>query len=232
MAATILLVEDDPNLAETLAYALELRGYTVLRAEEGWAALRLAQEAQPHLVLLDWMLPGLDGLEVCRRLRQRGFQAPILMLTARDAEVDRVRGLEEGADDYITKPFSMRELMARIHAHLRRAQRTAAEQSPADAQRLVFDDLVIDVPRHQVTLAGRPLALKPKEFDLLLFLARHPGRVLSRALILERVWGWEFHGGSRTVDVHIRWLREKIEPDPAHPRRIVTVRGVGYRFEG
>ncbi len=232
MAATILLVEDDPNLAEALAYALELRGYTVLRAEEGWAALRLAQEAQPHLVLLDWMLPGLDGLEVCRRLRQRGFQATILMLTARDAEVDRVRGLEEGADDYITKPFSMRELMARIHAHLRRAQRTAAEQSPVDAQRLVFDDLVIDVPRHQVTLAGRPLALKPKEFDLLLFLARHPGRVLSRALILERVWGWEFHGGSRTVDVHIRWLREKIEPDPAHPRRIVTVRGVGYRFEG
>ncbi len=232
MAATILLVEDDPNLAEALAYALELRGYTVQRAEEGWTALRLAQEARPDLVLLDWMLPGLDGLEVCRRLRQRGFQAPILMLTARDAEVDRVRGLEEGADDYITKPFSMRELMARIQAHLRRAQRTASEQPPAEAQRLVFDDLVIDVARHQVTLAGRPLALKPKEFDLLLFLARHPGRVLSRGLILERVWGWDFHGGSRTVDVHIRWLREKIEPDPAHPRRIVTVRGVGYRFEG
>jgi DNA-binding response OmpR family regulator len=161
---------------------------------------------------------------------------PILMLTARTDEVDRVVGLEMGADDYLTKPFSMRELLARVKALLRRVrlvrEEVAAERTPADAEALVFEDLVIDQDRHEVSYRGERVHLKPKEYDLLVFLARHPGIALSRDLILDRVWGWDYGGGSRTVDVHVRWLREKIEPDPAEPTRIVTVRGVGYCFEG
>ncbi len=180
------------------------------------------------------MLPDIDGFEVCRILR-RESTIPILMLTARTDEVDKVVGLEVGADDYVTKPFSMRELLARVKALLRRErllrEELAAEQA-GGRERLVFGDLVIDDARRAVYLRGEPVPLKPKEYDLLLFLARHRGMVLSRDLILERVWGWDFIGGSRTVDVHIRWLREKLEDDPAHPTRIVTVRGVGYRFEG
>jgi DNA-binding response OmpR family regulator len=164
------------------------------------------------------------------------MNAPILMLTARDDEVDRVVGLEVGADDYLTKPFSMRELLARVKALLRRVrldrEELAAESEEAGAERLIFGNLAIDTARHEVYYQGEPLFLKPKEYDLLLFLARHQRIVLSRDLILERVWGWDFGGGSRTVDVHVRWLREKIETDPAHPDRIITVRSVGYRFEG
>jgi DNA-binding response OmpR family regulator len=181
------------------------------------------------------MLPKMDGIEVCRILRAE-MNVPIIMLTARSDEVDKVVGLEVGADDYVTKPFSMRELLARIKAALRRVRLTKEEKAATEeqgaAQSLAFDDLAIDVGRHEATLGGEVLPLKPKEYDLLLFLAHHRGTTLTRDLILERVWGWDFSGGTRTVDVHVRWLREKIEPDPANPARIVTVRGVGYRFEG
>ncbi|MGQ9466670.1 MAG: response regulator [Anaerolineae bacterium] len=231
----ILVVEDDLVLRETLEYNLTRQGYQVYTAADGYTALETARREYPDLILLDLMLPGLDGLEVCRILRQE-TNAPILMLTARDEEVDKIVGLEIGADDYVTKPFSMRELLARIKAQLRRVrllrQETTAADDIPEGKQLVFGDLTIDLARCEVSRQGKPLALKPKEYELLVFLARHRGFVLSRDLILERVWGWGFVGGSRTVDVHIRWLREKVEPDPANPTRIITVRGVGYRFEG
>jgi DNA-binding response OmpR family regulator len=232
---TILVVEDDLTLLETLEYNLAGEGYEVITAADGLTALEVAREEQPDLIVLDLMLPRLDGFEVCRILR-REMTVPILMLTARADEVDRVVGLEVGADDYLTKPFSMRELLARVKALLRRVrlirEEMAEETGVPHAEQLVFGDLVINLDRHEVMVRGESLRLKPKEFELLLFLARHPGMALSRDLLLERVWGWDYGGGSRTVDVHVRWLREKIEADPANPERIVTVRGVGYVFEG
>jgi DNA-binding response OmpR family regulator len=232
--AKILIVEDDLTLIETLEYNLVRQEYQVFKAMNGRAALELARQERPDLIVLDLMLPGLDGLEVCRILRQE-MNVPILMLTARTEEVDKVVGLEVGADDYMTKPFSMRELLARIKALLRRVrlirEEVAAEEGDENAEKMVFDDLSIDLLRREVSWRGEPLRLKPKEYDLLVFLARNRGMALSRDLILERVWGWDYDGGTRTVDVHVRWLREKIESDPAHPERIVTVRGVGYRFE-
>jgi DNA-binding response OmpR family regulator len=229
----VLVVEDEPVLLETLEYNLARQGYEVCTAADGLAALQVARREQPDAIVLDIMLPGLDGLEVCRLLR-REMSVPILMLTARADEIDKVVGLEVGADDYLTKPFSMRELMARVKALLRRVRLIREELSAEQAggERLAFDGLVIDLTRREVTRGGRVLHLKPKEYDLLLFLARHRGAVLSRDLILERVWGWDYDGGTRTVDVHVRWLREKIEDDPANPTRLVTVRGIGYRFEG
>lgn len=232
MAERVLVVEDERTLRETLQYNLVRQGYTVSLAATGPEALRLAREVHPDVILLDIMLPGIDGLEVCRILR-REMRTPILMLTARAEEIDRVLGLELGADDYLTKPFSLRELLARVKALLRRSQLVHSGESGAEPlARLEFGDLLIDQSRREVLLKGQPLALRPKEYELLLFLARNRGLVLSRDLILERVWSWEYDGGSRTVDVHIRWLREKIEPDPAHPQRILTVRSAGYRFEG
>jgi DNA-binding response OmpR family regulator len=171
---------------------------------------------------------------VCRVLRQE-MSVPILMLTVRDEEIDKIVGLEVGADDYMTKPFSMRELLARVKAHLRRVrlmrEELAAEPASVEEEQLVVGDLTVDLARHEVLHDGEALRLKPKEYELLVFLVRNRGMVLSRDLILERVWGWDYSGGSRTVDVHVRWLREKIEPDPSSPTRIVTVRGVGYRLE-
>jgi len=238
--AKVLVVEDDPTLLETLEYNLKRQGHLVCTAGDGYTALRVARQERPDVIVLDIMLPGLDGFEVCRILRQE-MTTPILMLTARSDEVDKIVGLEVGADDYLTKPFSMRELLARLKALLRRVRLiqedlTAATSQPSAAgtagEVWRFDDLTIDLARREASYRGEILHLKPKEYELLVFLARNKGVVLSRDLILERVWGWDYDGGSRTVDVHIRWLREKIEPDPAHPNRIVTVRGVGYRFEG
>jgi len=235
MGEKILIVEDELVLLETLEYNLTRHGYEVRTATNGLQALEVAREERPDLIVLDIMLPGLDGFEVCRILR-REMSVPILILTARDDEVDKVVGLEVGADDYMTKPFSMREFLARVKALLRRVrlirEELAAENNAGATEQLVFGDLTIDLARREVRRRGEPLHLKPKEYDLLAFLARNQGVVLSRNLILERVWGWDYSGGSRTVDVHVRWLREKIEPDPAHPTRIVTVRGIGYRFEG
>jgi DNA-binding response OmpR family regulator len=231
----ILVVEDEPTLLDTLAYNLQRQGYVVITAVDGLQAIKLARSERPQLVILDLMLPGMDGFEVCRVLRQE-MSMPILMLTARSDEVDKIVGLEVGADDYLTKPFSMRELMARVKALLRRErlirEELAAQEPLRPGKPMVFGDLVIDDSRREVLRNGQPLALKPKEYELLLFLARQKGIVLSRNLILDRVWGWDYDGGSRTVDVHVRWLREKIEVNPSNPQRIVTVRGIGYRFEG
>jgi DNA-binding response OmpR family regulator len=234
MPEKILVVEDEPTLLETLSYNLARQNYQVETATDGVAAVELARESHPDLIVLDLMLPKLDGFEVCRILRQE-MNTPILILTARDDEIDRVIGLELGADDYMSKPFSMREFLARVKAQLRRVRLMREERESGDLlprEIIRYGNLTLDLTRREVLLDDRPLSLKPKEFDLLLFLARHRGQVLSRELILERVWGWDFSGGSRTVDVHVRWLREKIEEDPARPTRIVTVRGAGYRFEG
>ena len=235
MAETILVVEDEPSLQETLTYNLKKEGYTVEAVGDGREALDLARQLKPDLLVLDLMLPGLDGFEVTRILRKE-MTTPILMLTARDDEIDRVVGLEVGADDYLTKPFSMRELMARVKAQLRRARLMREELGKQPDEKtqetLAFDNLVINQTRREVTLNDEPLQIKPKEYELLLFLAEHKGQMLSREFILERVWGWDYIGDSRTVDVHVRWLRQKIETDPAKPERIITVRGGGYRFEG
>lgn len=230
----IIVVEDDTTLQETITYNLTREGYIVEAVGDGQSAVDKARQWQPDLILLDLMLPKMDGFEVCRTIRQE-LNIPILMLTARDDEIDRVIGLEMGADDYLTKPFSMREFLARVKAQMRRVRMIREELDSASSlvkEKIQFTNLTLDLTRREVILDDHPLALKPKEFDLLLFLARHHGQVLSRDLILERVWGWEFSGGSRTVDVHVRWLREKIEEDAANPTRIVTVRGAGYRFEG
>ncbi len=238
MAEKILVVEDELTLQETLAYNLKRQGYEVEAAGDGSAALEIARRWNPNMIILDIMLPGMDGFEVCRILRQE-MNTPILMLTARDDEIDRVVGLEVGADDYMTKPFSMRELMARVKAMLRRVRLVREEVNAGSvqsaenlSQTMEFGNLILDLTRREVRLDGNPLSLKPKEYELLLFLAQHRGQVLSREFILERVWGWNFIGDSRTVDVHIRWLREKIEQDSSNPARIITVRGAGYRFEG
>ncbi len=236
----ILVVEDEPSLVDTLEYSLTRQGYDVRVATDGAKALEVARKELPDLVVLDVMLPLLDGYEVCRILRQE-MSVPILMLTARTDEVDKIVGLEVGADDYLTKPFSMRELMARVKALLRRVRMVREEMAQEERagvsaalppERLVFPDLVIDLGRREMQYKGQLFHLKPKEFELLVFLARNKGIVLSRDLILERVWGWDYDGGSRTVDVHVRWLREKVEEDPSNPTRIMTVRGIGYRFEG
>ncbi len=236
MAEIILVVEDELSLQETLAYNLKKQGYEVEAVGDGPAALEAARRIKPNLILLDIMLPGMDGFEVCRILRNE-MSTPVLMLTARDDEIDRVVGLEVGADDYLTKPFSMRELIARVKAMLRRVRIIREEVSASQgeiAERLLyqFDDLIIDAGRREVKVQGKLINLKPKEYELLFYLAKHKSQVLSRDQILESVWGWDYVGDSRTVDVHIRWLREKIEKEPSVPERLITVRGAGYRFEG
>ena len=234
MNEKILVVEDEPSLQETLVYNLKKEGYGVEAVGDGRRALETARRIKPDLIILDLMLPELDGFEVARILRKEMTTA-ILMLTARDDEIDRVVGLEVGADDYLTKPFSMRELMARVKAQLRRTRMLREELGKAAIalhEKLVFDNLIIDLTRREVTLDNNPLQLKPKEYELFLFLAEHKGQMLSREFILERVWGWDFIGDSRTVDVHVRGLRQKIEKEAGNPKRIVTVRGGGYRFEG
>jgi len=234
MIKKILIVEDEITLQETLTYNLEREGYQVIVEGNGVKALDVAQEIQPDLILMDIMLPGLDGLEITRILRQN-MSVPIIMLTARDAEIDRVLGLEIGADDYLVKPFSMRELLARVKAQFRRLRLLQDDLAPAHkntSPSMVFDNLKMDLIRGEVSLDGQILALKPLEYNLLEYLMERQGQVLTRDHLLEQVWGWDFSGGSRTVDVHIRWLREKIERDPSAPTRIVTVRGKGYRFEG
>ena len=236
MTEKILVVEDEISLQETLAYNLRKQGYEVDVVGDGNSALDKARETSPDIIILDIMLPGIDGFEVCRILRQE-MTTPVLMLTARDDEIDRVVGLEVGADDYLTKPFSMRELLARVKAMLRRVRLIREEASlntslSQDQGVMVFDNLKINLDRREITLNDQALTLKPKEYELLLFLAEHKSKVLSREFILERVWGWDYIGDSRTVDVHVRWLREKIEVEPGKPTRLITVRGAGYRFEG
>ncbi|HOJ01109.1 MAG TPA: response regulator transcription factor [Anaerolineaceae bacterium] len=233
MAEKILVVEDDLTLQETLVYNLKHQGYTVVTAADGNAAVVMAKTENPDLIMLDIMLPGMDGFEVCRIIR-KDLTTPILMLTARDDEIDRVVGLEVGADDYLTKPFSMRELIARVKALLRRSRiiQEHAPSAPDEKKSYVFDNLSIDQVRREVKINDQIVELKPKEYDLLLYFAENKGHALSREQILEQVWGWDYFGDSRTVDVHVRWLREKIEINPADPKRIITVRSAGYRFDG
>jgi two-component system, OmpR family, response regulator RegX3 len=220
----ILIIEDEAAIAEGIAYNLRREGYEVVRAADGETGLAEARRARPDLVLLDLMLPGLSGLEVCQSLRREG-SLPVIMLTARDTETDKVVGLTVGADDYVTKPFSMAELLARVKAVLRRAT-----TAPEATDRVEAGEVVLDVARHEVRVRGGTVELSPKEFDLLRVLMSNRGRVLTRERLLSRVWGEERYVDERTVDVHVRWLRRKIEQDPSEPRLIQTVRGTGYRF--
>ncbi|MFP3897923.1 MAG: response regulator [Dehalococcoidia bacterium] len=230
MAAKVLIVEDDKNLLQAIRYNLSKDSYQVVAALDGAEALEIARREKPELIILDLMLPKLSGLEVCRILRNE-MTVPILMLTAKAEEVDRVVGLEIGADDYMTKPFSMRELLARVRAMLRRADMSRLKPDD-ERESLQVGDLMIDIGRHQVLYQGSPLPLTAKEYDLLAFLGRNKGFVFSREQLLDKVWGYDYAGDTRTVDVHVRWLRQKIEADPAHPRNLITVRGAGYKLEG
>ena len=223
VAKTILVVEDEPTLRETLAEALEADGFDVVQAGDGRTALERFTKDEPDLVLLDLMLPEMSGLEVTRQIRAES-SVPIVMLTARDAEVDKVVGLELGADDYVTKPFSSRELAARIRAVLRRGDATGTRLPPM----VDLGPVRVDLAGHRVLRDGTEVPMKPKVFELLAFLMRHPGQVISRDQLLEQVWGYDYPGETRTVDVHVHWLRTAIEPAPADPMLIQTVRGVGY----
>ena len=231
MPNKVLVVEDEANLLVALEYNLKSEGYNVFTAEDSETGLALARQEKPDLVILDVMLPNLDGFEVCRILR-RESDVRILMLTARGEEIDRVVGLELGADDYVTKPFSNRELMARVRNMIRRSDSDDGASASTDAETLASGDLIVDLTGHTVKLQDKPLDVKPREFSLLALLVANKGRAFTRDQILERLWGHDYIGDTRTVDVHIRWLREKIEPDPASPQRITTIRGVGYRFDG
>jgi len=226
MATLILIVEDEATLRETLAYNLTHEGYQVEKSGDGAEALEMARADKFDLIVLDILLPNLDGLSFCRMLRKEQ-STPIIMLTARGGEVDRIMGLESGADDYIVKPFSLGEFLARVRAVLRRAPSEALR-----SDRLESDDLVLDLVARRASVGGREIKLSHREFDLLATLVRNKGAVLSRDLLMEQVWGYDHIADDRTVDVHVRWLREKIETDPSKPQRVVTVRGVGYRFEG
>ena len=224
MARTVLVVDDEQSLREALAWSLEQDGHRVITAADGREALEKFRAEQPDLVLLDLMLPELSGMEVCRILRHESG-VPILMLTARGSEIDKVVGLEMGADDYVTKPFSQRELQARVRALLRR--REVAETSPGDRP-IDLGRVTVDLAGHRLLRDGRPLPVKPKAFELLQFLLKSPGQVFTRQQLLERVWGYDYAGETRTVDVHVHWLRAVIEEDPAQPALLETVRGVGY----
>lgn len=233
MDTSILVVEDDGTLRELLKYNLQKEGYSVLTAKDGGEALELFDKNTPQLVLLDIMLPVMSGIEVCRIIRGKS-QAPIIMITAKSEEIDKVVGLELGADDYVTKPFSMRELLSRVKAVLRRAEAgKSALALPSEGHEfLKVVDVSIDLTEHVVLCRGNEVELNPKEFELLALLMRNRGQVISREQILRKVWGYDYIGNDRTVDVHVRWIRQKMEADPQNPRYLVTVRGYGYKFAG
>ena len=242
MGRKILVVDDEAVLVETIAYNLEQAGYQVVTVSDGSSALDAARQQTPDLIILDIMLPGMDGLEVCRQLRREHntTTTPILMLTAKGDEIDKVVGLEVGADDYVTKPFGRRELLARVRALIRRsdypspntdsAQAETPQEVRASNRDLVAGPLRIDLAGRRVNCRGNDLELQPKQFELLTYLVRNRGTVLTRDQLLHNVWGYDYAGDTRTVDVHVRWLREKLEEDPANPKLIQTVRGVGYVF--
>lgn len=232
LKSTVLIVDDETHIVELVKFNLEKEGYRALVARDGLEAYNKAKKDKPDLIILDVMLPGMDGFEVCRMIQKDAeiCDTPIIMLTARSEEIDKILGLEIGADDYITKPFSPRELIARVKARLRRIPKKPVQ--PAEIKGVIkADGLVIDPDRFEVTLLGKKLDLTPKEFELLRFLAGSRGRVLTRDFLLENIWGYEYIGDSRTVDVHIRHLRQKIEHDPTYPKYIETVRGIGYKFK-
>jgi DNA-binding response OmpR family regulator len=226
MARTILVVDDEPTQREMLAEALEAEGFTIVTAADGRAALLKFREVHPDLVLLDLMLPEMSGIEVCRIIRAESG-VPILMLTAKNSELDKVVGLELGADDYVTKPFSLRELIARVRAQFRRTEQQVAVGGPTLIE---VGDVQVDLAGHRLLRDGVTVPLKPKAFELLSFLVRNPGQVFTRDQLLEHVWGYDYAGETRTVDVHVHWLRSRIEADPANPEFLHTVRGTGYVF--
>ena len=233
MGKTVLIVEDEQSIVDILSYILTKEGYDTLEALDGPTGLQLALEHNPDLMLLDLMLPGMDGFEVCRRLREQGSSIPILMLTAREEEDDRVKGLELGADDYITKPFKNRELIARVKANIRRTSMLSSAPAAEGAPRGDGGRLVIDTAQAAILKDGRPLELTQREYDLIRFLAAQPGKVFSREALMEHVWNYEgYVGDVRAVDVAVRRLREKLEDDPASPKFIVTKRGMGYYYGG
>lgn len=233
MSKRILVVDDEVSIVKLVQFNLEKEGYQVDVAMDGETALQKARQNPPNLMVLDLMLPIIDGLEVCKRVQQENLAIPILMLTAKSDEFDKVLGLELGADDYLTKPFSPRELIARVKAVLRRFEKAQKiEASQPTEKHVVIGDLVIDPEAYEVTLSNNPLELTPKEFELLVYLANHRGKVLSRDQLLNAVWNYDYVGDSRIVDVHVSHLREKIEEDTRNPIYIKTVRGIGYKFEG
>ena len=227
----VLIIEDDASLAMGLASALQGEGFQTEVARSGPDGLRLALEGSPDVILLDLMLPGMSGFEICKRIRDQRLPSKVIILTSRSEENDRVFGLELGADDYVTKPFSLRELLARVRAHLRRDDAAVATVAPSQETKYRFDDVQVDLGRHEVYRAGRPRRLTNREFRLLEYLIRHPGEVLSRDRLLEEAWGYDGFLTTRTVDNHILRLRKHLEPDPENPRYIKTVRGAGYLFD-
>lgn len=221
----ILVVDDERNIVELVKYNLEKEGYDVISAYDGFEAVNMAKQDKPDLIILDIMLPGQGGLEVCRTLRKE-TKIPIIMATAKGEEIDKILGLELGADDYVTKPFSPRELVARVKAILRRTS-----SRPEEKDEMSFDNLTINLVRHEVRLNGEEVDLKPKEFDLLKMLCTNPGKVFTRDFLLEQLWGYDYLGDTRTIDVHMRRLRQKIEPDAANPKYLKTIHGIGYKFQ-
>lgn len=230
MQRTVLIVDDEKSIVDILKFNLEKEGFKTVCAYDGLEGLRLARELNPDLILLDIMLPHMDGFEVCRTLRGEGSNIPIIMITAREEETDKVFGLELGADDYITKPFSIRELLARVKANMRRAVSLDAPPAEASGEALRFRDLTIDFQRHTVFKGGKPLDLTQREYELIKFLAATPGKVISRQELMSQVWQYDYYGDLRAVDVAVRRLREKLEDNPAEPVYVMTKRGVGYYF--
>jgi two-component system response regulator RegX3 len=225
---SVLIVEDEEVLAESIAFSLEAEGYSVATVADGLEAVKVIEESKPDLVLLDLMLPGLPGLDVLKRVRE-AHSMPVVILTAKSAEADKVIGLELGADDYVNKPFSMRELVSRVRAHLRRAK---IEAKGDDTLVIGGGGVELDVDRHEVTVRGTPVELRPKEFDLLFSLLARKGRLVMRDTLISEVWGYDYVGDTKTLDVHVKRLRKKVEVDPKDPELIVTVRGLGYKFVG
>lgn len=230
MSRSILIIEDEKNIVDILSFNLKREGYATMEAHDGEAGLQLALERNPNLILLDVMLPKMNGFDVCRAIRKQDKTTPVIMLTAREEEADKIFGLELGADDYITKPFSMRELLARVKANIRRTVITERERARETENGLAFGSLVLDADGRAVYKNGTPLELTQREYDLLSFMAQRPGKVFSREALMEQVWNYEYFGDVRTVDVTVRRLREKIEDDPAEPAYILTRRGAGYLF--
>jgi len=226
--ARILVVEDEPSLADTMRYNLEREGFAVSLAEDGHRALERFRAEPPALVILDLMLPEMSGLDVCRQIRAES-EVPIIIVTAKDSEADKVAGLELGADDYVTKPFSVRELVSRVRANLRRA-RPSTDEGPAHEDVLTGGGVRLDVTRHEVVVRGEPVPFPPKEFELLEALLRRKGRLLTRDLLIDQVWGPDYFGDTKTLDVHVKRVRRKIEEDPHSPIHLVTIRGLGYKF--
>ena len=226
----LLVVEDDTSLGEVIRYNFLSEGYEVKLEKNGKKGLDSALSWQADVIILDLMLPLISGIEICRTIRKEGIFTPVIMLTAKDTEVDRVVGLEVGADDYVTKPFSTRELIARVGANIRRTEMIKIARENYSDEIINIGNLIIDKPSRKITLNNQDISLRPREYDLLLHMASNPGRVFTRDQLLQQVWGYEYTGDTRTIDVHVRWLRRKIEKDPSNPILLQTIRGVGYRF--